>query len=55
MKSARNTLRLSGSSERPAQPGFMVMKTAHVGFSFNSVPSNTNKSDPELMPMEKKK
>lgn len=25
------TLRLSGSSERPAYPGFMVMKTAQVG------------------------
>ena len=31
------------------------MKTAHVGLSFNSVPSNTNISDPELMPVEEKK
>lgn len=34
------TLRLSGSSERPAYPGFIVMNTAQEGLSFSSVPSN---------------
>lgn len=34
------TFRLSGSSERPAYPGFIVIKTAQDGFSLNSVPSN---------------
>lgn len=33
------TLRLSGSSALPAYPGFMVMKTAQVGFRESSVPS----------------
>lgn len=36
------TLRLSGSSALPAYPGFMVMKTAQVGFSESSVPSKMN-------------
>lgn len=36
------TLRLSGSSALPAYPGFMVMKTAQVGFRESSVPSKMN-------------
>jgi hypothetical protein len=36
------TLRLSGSSERPAYPGFMVMKTEKVGRRDSLVPSNSN-------------
>ena len=38
------TLRLSGSSVRPAYPGFMVMKTAHEALSASSTPSNMNRS-----------
>ncbi len=33
-------MRLSGSSERPAYPGFMVMKALQVGTSRISTPSN---------------
>ena len=36
------TFKLSGSSDRPAYPGFIVMATKQVGFSVNVVPSNTN-------------
>lgn len=46
-----HTFRLSGSSDRPAYPGFIVIKTAHVGSSFSSVPSNTRSSVPALMPV----
>jgi len=38
----KRTFRLSGSSCRPAYPGFIVMKMVQVGLSTNSVPSNTN-------------
>lgn len=34
--------RLSGSSVRPAYPGFIVMKMPHVCTNFISYPSNTN-------------
>ena len=44
------TLRLSGNSDLPAYPGFMVMKVAHVGSNFSSVPSNKRVSDPEFIP-----
>ena len=37
-----STLRLSGSSERPAYPGFMVIQTKHEGLREMVVPSNTN-------------
>lgn len=47
----QHTFRLSGSSDRPAYPGFMVMKTAQVGSSFSSVPSKTRISAPALMPV----
>jgi len=36
----RPTLRLSGSSERPAYPGFMVMNTLAVAIRRSSTPSN---------------
>jgi hypothetical protein len=45
------TFRLSGSSDRPAYPGFIVIKTAQVGSSFSSVPSNTRISAPALIPV----
>ena len=32
--------KLSGKSDLPAYPGFIVMNTAQVGSNFNSVPSN---------------
>ena len=38
----KRTLRLSGSSVRPAYPGFMVMNMVHVGSRESSVPSNMN-------------
>lgn len=44
------TLRLSGNSDLPAYPGFMVMNVAHVGSNFSSVPSNKRVSDPEFIP-----
>ena len=37
-----HTLRLSGSSERPAYPGFIVIKMLHDRSSESSVPSKTN-------------
>ena len=38
----KRALRLSGSSVRPAYPGFMVMKAAQVFTSLISLPSNMN-------------
>lgn len=40
VQAALLTFRLSGSSVRPAYPGFIVMKTAQDGTSGISVPSN---------------
>jgi len=37
------TFKLSGSSERPAYPGFMVMNTLQVCSRGRSTPSNTNR------------
>ena len=37
-----DTFRLSGSSARPAYPGFMVMNMVQEGSRTSSVPSNTN-------------
>ena len=34
----KSAVRLSGSSVRPAYPGFMVMKTPQVGTNFTSFP-----------------
>ena len=39
-----HTFRLSGSSVRPAYPGFIVINTAHDGFRASSTPSNMNLS-----------
>ena len=39
-----NTFKLSGSSVRPAYPGFIVTKTAQDTFSDISTPSNRNRS-----------
>lgn len=36
----KRAFRLSGSSVRPAYPGFIVMKAAHEAFNFISRPSN---------------
>jgi hypothetical protein len=42
-RTVRNSaLRLSGSSERPAYPGFMVMNALHVGRRGISDPSKKN-------------
>ena len=38
------TLRLSGSSDRPAYPGFMVMATKQLGLRRSSVPSKSKYS-----------
>ena len=46
------TFKLSGNSDRPAYPGFIVMKTAHDGSRWISVPSNTKVSLPELIPVK---
>lgn len=50
-----HAFKLSGSSERPAYPGFMVIKTAQVGFSLSSVPSNSSISAWAEIPIGKKR
>lgn len=40
------TFRLSGSSVRPAYPGFMVMNTPQLGSTRNSRPSSRQRSVP---------
>ena len=44
------TFKLSGSSDLPAYPGFIVINTEHVGSSLISVPSKIMVSAPELIP-----
>ena len=46
----QHTLRLSGNSDLPAYPGFMVINVAQDGSNLISVPSNSRVSDPELIP-----
>ena len=41
MDEKKKTLRLSGSSDLPAYPGFMVMQTKQEGLREMVVPSNT--------------
>ena len=38
----KRAFKLSGSSVRPAYPGFIVMNVAQVGTSLISLPSNMN-------------
>ena len=38
------TFKLSGNSDRPAYPGFMVIATKQLGFRVRVVPSNSNVS-----------
>ena len=55
MSSRSLAFKLSGNSERPAYPGFIVIKTEQVGSNLISVPSKSSVLAPELIPLHSMK